>query len=64
MRELKDRLKTIESLVPKGARVADIGTDHGHLPISLVRGKVATKVIACDINEKPLANAKENETKE
>ena len=60
MRELKNRLKTIESLVPKGARVADIGTDHGHLPISLVRSKIATKVIACDINEKPLANAKDN----
>ena len=60
MRELKNRLKTIESLVPIGARVADIGTDHGHLPISLVRGKIATKVIACDIKEKPLANAKDN----
>ena len=46
--------------MPIGARVADIGTDHGHLPISLVRGKIATKVIACDINEKPLANAKDN----
>ena len=60
MRTLKDRLKTIESLVPIGARVADIGTDHGHLPISLIKGKIATKVIACDINEKPLANAKDN----
>ena len=60
MRILKNRLKTIESLVPIGARVADIGTDHGHLPISLIKGKIATKVIACDINEKPLANAKEN----
>ena len=60
MRELKNRLKTIESLVPIGARVADIGTDHGHLPISLVRGKIASEVIACDINEKPLKNAKEN----
>ncbi len=60
MRTLKNRLKTIESLVPIGARVADIGTDHGHLPISLVRGQIASKVIACDINEKPLTNAKGN----
>ena len=60
MRELKNRLNTIAFLVPIGARVADIGTDHGHLPISLIKRQIASKVIACDINEKPLINAKTN----
>ncbi len=60
MRELKNRLNTIAFLVPIGSRVADIGTDHGHLPISLIRRQIASKVIACDINEKPLINAKTN----
>ena len=60
MKELKNRLNTIAFLVPIGSRVADIGTDHGHLPISLIKRQIASKVIACDINEKPLINAKTN----
>lgn len=60
MRTLTDRLYTIQTLIPKGVRVADIGTDHGHLPISLIRSGISEKVIACDIREKPLDNARKN----
>ncbi len=60
MRVLGERLKAIETLIPKGVRVADIGTDHGHLPISLIKSGKSTRVIACDIREKPLSNAREN----
>lgn len=60
MRTLTDRLYTIQTLIPKGVRVADIGTDHGHLPISLIRSGITEKVIACDIREKPLDNARKN----
>lgn len=60
MRTLKDRLYTVQTLVPKGSRVADIGTDHGHLPISLVKAEISPFVIAADINEKPLSVAKQN----
>ena len=60
MRTLSDRLYTIQTLIPKGVRVADIGTDHGHLPISLIRSGLAERVIACDIREKPLDNARQN----
>lgn len=60
MRTLKDRLYTVQTLVPKGARVADIGTDHGHLPISLVKAEISPFVIAADIREKPLSVAKQN----
>ena len=60
MRTLSQRLYTVQALIPKGARVADIGTDHGHLPISLIKSGSCKRIIACDINEKPLANAKAN----
>lgn len=60
MRTLSPRLNTIEALIPNGVRVADIGTDHGHLPISLIRSGISKRIIACDIREKPLDNARRN----
>ena len=52
------RLKLIASLVPDGARVCDIGTDHAYLPIELIKSGKAISVIATDIREKPLENAR------
>ena len=60
MRKLSDRLYTVSTLVPKGARVADIGTDHGHLPIYLIKNEISLYCIASDIREKPLNNARAN----
>ena len=60
MAELSLRLKTIASLVPIGARVCDVGTDHARLPIYLKQKNIASSVIATDLNEKPLEFAKEN----
>ncbi len=60
MRPLSTRLQVIFDLVPKGARVADIGTDHAYLPISLSLSGKCDRIIACDINKKPLNKAKEN----
>ena len=60
MRTLSQRLYTIQTLIPSGVRVADIGTDHGHLPISLIKSGICERIIACDIREKPLMNAREN----
>ena len=60
MRQLKNRLYTVSTLVPIGARVADIGCDHGHLPIYLMREGISPFCIASDIKEKPLAAAKAN----
>ena len=57
---LSPRLALIASLVPKGARVADIGTDHAYLPIELIKSGRASKCIAADIRELPLAKAKRN----
>ena len=57
---LSQRLKLIASLVPKGARVCDIGTDHARLPIYLIENNIAKGVIATDIRPLPLENAKKN----
>ncbi len=57
---LSRRLELIASLVPKGARVCDVGTDHARLPIFLIEEKKAERVIATDIRPLPLENAKKN----
>lgn len=54
------RLKTIAALVPKGARVCDVGTDHARLPIYLISEGIAARVIATDLRPLPLENAKKN----
>lgn len=58
--ELSKRLTKILSLVEKTDVVADIGCDHGYIPISLIENNVCKKVIAMDINEGPLKIAKKN----
>lgn len=55
---LSKRLNEIAGLVPKGSRVADIGTDHGYLSVFMAENGIASFVLACDINEKPLNNAR------
>ena len=60
MQELKPRLRMVYESVPINSVVADIGTDHAFLPIALINGGKATKVIACDINEGPLSVAAKN----
>lgn len=57
---LSERLKLIKSLVPQGSAVCDVGTDHGYLPAALMKSGTAKSVIATDIREKPLNNAREN----
>lgn len=51
--DLSPRLAAIARLIPHGARVADIGTDHARLPVCLVNTGRAPRVIATDLNEKP-----------
>ena len=57
---ISKRLLLCATMVPQGARVADIGTDHGYLGIYLLQTKRAPHVIACDLREGPLQNAKRN----
>lgn len=60
MKPLSQRLLTIASLVPVGARVCDIGCDHGYLSIYLALNNIARSVIAADLNESPLERACKN----
>ena len=56
--KLTDRLLKIASLVTEGKRVADIGTDHGYIPVYLLnQGKVPYAILA-DVNKGPLENAR------
>lgn len=56
--KLTPRLLTIANFVQKGGVVADIGTDHGYIPVYLIENQIARKVIAADINKGPLFSAK------
>ncbi len=58
--KLSDRLEMVVSFVLPGSRVADIGTDHGYVPITLVERGIAVHALAMDIREGPLARAKEH----
>ena len=54
------RLLACADLVPAGARVADVGCDHGYLGIHLLQTGRAAHVIATDLREKPLQKARAN----
>lgn len=58
--ELSLRLKTIVSMVDKCNCVADIGTDHGYVPIELIKNNTCIKAIASDINKGPVKKASIN----
>ena len=57
---LPARLEAVAACVGIGAKVADIGTDHGLLPIALVGSGRATQAIAADLRPGPLSMAKQN----
>lgn len=57
---LSARLASVAALVPRGAVLADIGTDHGFLPIHLLRQGYIQRAIAADLRRGPLEKAVEN----
>jgi len=48
--KLPKRLQAIAEFVKTGSNVADIGTDHGKLPVYLAQTGAADRVIASDIS--------------
>ncbi|AOR23001.1 tRNA (adenine(22)-N(1))-methyltransferase [Clostridium taeniosporum] len=58
--DLSKRLNWILEYVDECDIVMDVGTDHGYIPIYLVKNKIVKKAIASDINKDPLKKAKLN----
>lgn len=55
---LQPRLAAIAALVPPGARLADVGTDHGYLPVALLQEGRLAAAVATDIAPDPLDHAR------
>lgn len=60
MIKISKRLTVAASLVSRDSVLADVGTDHGYVPIYLVEKGVIPRAIAMDINRGPLERAKEH----
>jgi len=54
---LSPRLMAAASFVPRGARLADVGTDHGLVPAFLALEGRCDYIVASDIREGPLSAA-------
>jgi tRNA (adenine22-N1)-methyltransferase len=59
MVKISDRLQKIANMV-RYPRVADIGTDHGLLPIYMAESAMVERVLATDVNLGPLERALTN----
>lgn len=57
--KLSNRLQAVARQIPAGLTVADIGTDHGYLPVYLVVNDIAPRVIAADRGKRPLDSAQQ-----
>ncbi len=58
--ELNGRLKQIADLVPHCRTLADVGTDHGYIPIYCASHGICDSALAMDINPMPLRSAQNN----
>ena len=55
--KLSPRLEAIAGCVDGTSSMADIGTDHGYLPVYLVENAMTASAIASDTNQQPLKKA-------
>ena len=56
--ELSPRLQMVADLIPQGANLADVGTDHAYLPAALMQQGRIRSAIAADLRQGPLSRAK------
>ena len=61
--KLSKRLGAVAAFIEKGAAVADIGTDHGYLPVFLARNKLAGSIFASDMSAGSLGSARRSASK-
>lgn len=57
--QLSKRLEAIVKLAGTCHCVADVGTDHGYIPIYMTEHHLTEKAIAMDVNKGPLERARE-----
>lgn len=57
---LSRRLSAVAGFVTPGNRLADVGTDHGYVPIALCEQGRIPRAIALDVREGPLQAARRN----
>lgn len=55
--KLSKRLMNVASFVSEGSNIADIGTDHGYVPIYLVKKNLVKNAFALDVRKGPLERA-------
>lgn len=58
--QLSHRLQTVAKLVPAGARLLDVGSDHAYLPINLVQSGQIDYAIASEVVKGPFESAQTN----
>ena len=58
--QLQPRLQLLADMVPFNSRLADVGTDHGYLPVWLLQQGRIPFAIASDINPDPLEHARQS----
>ena len=49
--KLSKRLQAIANFIPSNSIVADIGTDHGYIPLYLIENQISKLVIASDVSQ-------------
>lgn len=54
---ISKRLRKILDMIPQSEVLADIGTDHGYIPVEAVKRKIVKKAIASDISKGSLSKA-------
>jgi tRNA (adenine22-N1)-methyltransferase len=55
--KLSNRLGAAAAFIGRSAGVADVGTDHGCLPVWLAQNGLSQRIVATDINKGPLERA-------
>ena len=64
MVSLSPRLSAVAKLVRRGSVLADVGCDHGFLPVYLLKNGIIKSAVASDINQGPLSSCEQLVIKE
>ena len=60
MNKLSKRMQAVAALVQNTTCLADVGCDHGYVPIYLIQSECIGHAIAMDVNRGPLLRAEEH----